>query len=151
MLVAIKLPFKFSSRVTRAFNLLRNFVVTVLFVLLQMNDMLQGDAELKAEIGYNLRRLEIEEEERKHAESQEIAESQEQRMEDENRNIQALVTSPEEICEQLQNLIVQLTRCDASPTDIAVSTNTSMQPVVRLTRSDESMTALNRKFMRSST
>lgn len=99
-----------------------------------MADLLQ-DVELKTEIEYNLRRLEIEEEERKHAESQEMAESQEQRIEDENRNIQMLTTSPEEICEQLQNLIVQLTRCDASPGDVSVPAN--IVPVIRLTRSDE--------------
>lgn len=114
-------------------------VFNELVTLSQMADMLQGDAEFKTEIEYNLRRLEIEEEERKHTESQEIAESQEQRMEDENRNIQVLTTSPEEICEQLQNLIVQLTRCDASPDNVALSANS--QPVVRLTRSDENMIA----------
>lgn len=73
-----------------------------------MTDLLNGDNELKAEIEYNLRRIEQEEEEHKRGE---VAETAENRSEDENRNLQVLTTSPEEICEQLQNLIVHLSRC----------------------------------------
>lgn len=101
-----------------------------------MADVLNGDAELKSEIEYNLRRMEVEEEERKHVEAlAETTESNENKN-DENRNLDVLTTSPEEICEQLQNLIVQLSRCDSIVNNNNREMEESVHPVVKLTKCD---------------
>lgn len=108
-----------------------------------MTDLLNGDGELKAEIEYNLRRIEQEEEERKHSEVVEAAEAVENRGEDENRNLEVLTTSPEEICEQLQSLIVQLSRCDdtmatSTPGSAASKKGPEVAlPFIRLTKCDK--------------
>ncbi len=85
-----------------------------------------------------MRRLEREEEERKSAESAEVVDNQENKSEDENRNIEVLTTSPEEICEQLQNLIVQLSRCDSGDqqSDKSDKGSSEDQPVLKLTKCD---------------
>lgn len=91
--------------------------------------MLGGENDLKAEVEYELRRMEQEEERRRQeaVEAIEAAEqasdSNEARTDDERPNIPVLTTSPQEIYEQLQNLIVELSRCDTGP-------SRNSQPVV---------------------